>query len=290
MVPEVDGPAKRGSIEEFRANWRGRRESAYNHWSPGSPKNQIQLAFSYHWEVFSDLLGQRQSQRVLEVGSGRGSLSSHFAAHGWHPTLLDTSPEVLDIARHIFSRNGHSARFVVGDADNLPFEEQLFDVVASIGLLEHFEDASTTIDEQWRVLAPGGWLFCYIVPERPDNLQRYFNWINKILKFTVGLASSSKGAIAKQEIYRSDSGSEVYLPLVAKHSPARLFVSGMYSMPMISHSPDFPFSLLPAPLERLLVVTFKAAVWVRGRLTGRHGWLCQECNGQAFLVAAQKGD
>lgn len=288
MLGEAESRTKQGSVGEFRANWRGRRESVYNHWSPGSPRNQIQLAFSYHWEVFSDLMGKARPGRMLEVGSGRGSLSSHFAAQGWQPTLLDTSPEVLAIAKDIFARNGHRAEFIVGDANKLPFDDRQFEVVASIGLLEHFEDASATIDEQWRVLAPGGWLFCYIVPERPDNLQRYFNWINAILKLVIGLGTKAKAAVAKQEIYRSDAGSEVYLPLVRKHEPARVVVSGMYSMPMISHSPEFPFSLLPGPLERVLVALFRAAVWFRGKLTGRHGWLCEERNGQAFLVAAQK--
>jgi len=287
-VPETASQTRKGSVEEFRDNWRGRRESTYNHWTPGPPRNQIQLAFSYHWEVFSELLGERPPGRLLEVGCGRGSLSSHFAAHGWSPTLLDTSAEVLAIAADIFARNGHAARFIVGDANGLPFPAGQFDAVASIGLLEHFEDASQTIDEQWRVLAPGGWLLCYIVPERPDNLQRYFNWINATLKAVARLAGHAGGASAKRAIFRSDAGSEIYLPPLRKHEPARLVVTGMYSMPMISHSPEFPFSLLPAPLERVLVVLFRAAVWLRGKLTGRHGWLCEERNGQAFLVAAQK--
>lgn len=289
-MPDVAGQTRKGSVEEFRDNWRGRRESSYNHWASGAPRNQIQLAFRYHWEVFSELIGERQPGRVLEVGCGRGSLSSHFAANGWTPTLLDTSPEVLAIAADIFARNGHAARFVVGDANRLPFPAGGFDVVASIGLLEHFEDAAQTIDEQWRILVPGGWLLCYIVPERPDNLQRYFNWINAILKLVARVAGKAGSVAAKREIYRSDAGSEIYLPSVRKHDPARIVVTGMYSLPMISHSPEFPFSLLPAPLERSLVALFRASVWLRGKLTGRHGWLCEERNGQAFLVAAQKRD
>lgn len=287
-MPETASQTRKGSVEEFRDNWRGRRESTYNHWTRGAPRNQIQLAFRYHWEVFSNLIGERPPGRVLEVGCGRGSLSSHFAANGWSPTLLDTSPEVLGIAADIFAANGHAAGFVVGDANCLPFQEGEFDVVASIGLLEHFEDASQTIDEQWRVLAPGGWLLCYIVPERPDNLQRYFNWINAGLKGAARLAGHAGGTASKREIFRSDAGSEIYLPLLRKHNPSRVVVTGMYSMPMISHSPEFPFSLLPAPLERILVQLFRAAVWARGKLTGRHGWLCDERQGQAFLVAGQK--
>ncbi len=287
MSPTEDR-LKSGSVEEFKSSWRDRAEAHYNHWTAGSVKNQVQLAFRSHWEVFSELIGPRAPGRVLEVGCGRGSLSSYFAANGWDATLLDSSPDVIEIAKKIFSTNGHSGQFIVGDALDLPFDDESFDVVASIGLLEHFEEPGRTLDEQWRMLKPGGWLLCYIVPERPDNLQRYFNWINAILRQTVGRLVAGKEAREKPDIYRSDADSAEYLPHIENHNPARVVVSGMYSMPMISHSPEFPFSLLPAPLERFLVAVFSVALALRRSVTGRHGWLCDEKNGQAFLIAAQR--
>lgn len=283
-----EGRTRSGSIAEFRVSWRERRESVYNHWIRGTPRNQVQLAFRCHWEVFSRKLGARPPGRSLEVGCGRGSLSSYFADNGWQATLLDSSPEVLAIAGGIFERNGHAATFVAGDANSLPFDDEDFDAVASIGLLEHFEDPSQAIVEQWRVLRPGGWLFAYIVPERPDNVQRYFNWVNTLLKMTVGrMQGEGKGA-AKQQLYRSDSGSAAYLPIFERLSPAETFVAGMYPLPLVSHSPEFPFSLLPVPMERVLVALFRLTISVRTILFRRHGWLCSERMGQAFLIAARK--
>lgn len=279
---------KTGSVKEFNASWKNREESHYNHWTAAKPRNQVQFAFQQHWDVFSWLMGDRPPGRSLEVGCGRGSLSSYFASNGWDATLLDTSSMVLKIAMNIFSNSGHLATFISGDANNLPFAEEQFDIVASIGLLEHFEDVGQPIREQWRVLKPDGWIFAYIVPEQPKNLQRYFNWVNFILKKTVGVFLETKRTVRKQEIFRNDFGSEVYVPLFERFEPDTLFVSGMYSMPMISHSPDFPFSLLPAPMERVLVSVFKASVVIRRVLTGRHGWLCSEKMGQAFLIAAKK--
>jgi len=104
----------------------------------------------------------------------------------------------------------------------------------------------------------------------------------------VGPFVGGKQAAAKPDIYRSDADSTAYLPHLERYAPARVVVTGMYSMPMISHSPEFPISLQPAPLERLLVAIFRTAIALRTRLTGRHGWLCAERNGQAFLVAAQR--
>jgi len=277
-----------GSKNEFRANWSSRKESQYNHWTKGSPTNQVQFAFRNHWEVFSALMGNRPPGVSLEVGCGRGSLSSYFAANGWQTSLLDFSPEVIDIAAKIFETNAHKGHFVTGDANDLPFEDNSFDTVSSIGLLEHFEDASITLQEQWRVLKPGGWIFAYIVPERPNNVQKYFRWLNTVLKHTVGRLLAKKDSVQKQDIYRNDYTSNAYLPVVEKFSPNRIVVTGMYSMPMISHSPEFPFSLLPPAMEKVLVALFGAAVTIRKHITSRHGWLCSEPMGQAFLIAIEK--
>ena len=46
---------KKGSIESFDLNWKKRPETNYNHWTSGSPKNQIQLAFSQHFDLFKTL-------------------------------------------------------------------------------------------------------------------------------------------------------------------------------------------------------------------------------------------
>ncbi|MCB0360140.1 MAG: class I SAM-dependent methyltransferase, partial [Bdellovibrionales bacterium] len=176
LQQQTSGPGASGSTKEFDTNWKTRRETHYNHWVRGEPQNQIQLAFRSHWEVFQEILGPlaEKKGRSLEVGCGRGSISGYFADDGWDTVLLDTSEAVLKIAESIFERAGLQAEFVVGDANALAFEDNSFDVTVSIGLLEHFENVRVPIAEQVRVLKPGGWFLGYIVPERPDNVQRYF--------------------------------------------------------------------------------------------------------------------
>ena len=280
-----------GSTDDFDRNWRLRQETAYNHWTAGKPDNQVQLAFHSHWEVFRELIGPLAMRRgqAIEVGCGRGSLSSYFAADGWDVTLLDYSQAVIETAKQVFATNGHKAEFVIGDANDLPFPDQSFDVTYSIGLLEHFEDVRQPIAESLRVLRPGGWFLGYIVPERPDNLQRYFNWVNDALAFIAKLSQSKRNTKPpKSPIYRSDLDSRRYLDAIAGLEYENLTVFGMYSLPMISHSPEFPFSLLPKPVEWLLTRIFSKVLWFRKLITGRHGWICSEPMGQAFLLAFQK--
>jgi ubiquinone/menaquinone biosynthesis C-methylase UbiE len=282
---------KNGSTDEFDKNWRERSEAAYNHWTPALPKNQVQLAFLSHWEVFCDFLGPYIEKRgkALEVGCGRGSLSSYFADYGWDVTLLDYSEAVLETAKQVFRENGHRARFIQGDANALSFPDESFDITFSIGLLEHFEDVRRPISEQLRVLKPGGWFLGYIVPERPDNLQKYFNCVNAFLKgFTTILNGAHKEKAKKAEVFRSSNFSDHYIKEMKGLEYQNLTVFGMYSMPMISHSAEFPFSLLPKPLEWVLTRLFQIAIHIRRLLTGKHGWVCSEKLGQAFLLAFQK--
>ena len=286
----VNNSTTRGSVQEFDDNWKDRKEALYNHWTKGNPKNQIQLAFRSHWTLFKELMEGKAYKTSLEVGCGRGTVSSYFADNGFDCTLLDLSQSILDTAKNIFENNGHNASFVNGDALKMPFEDNSFDVVVSIGLFEHFEDVETPVTEQLRILKPGGLFLGYIVPERPDNVQRYYRWVNRILSFLSKLSKKKAGEQArKTDIFRSDYGSERYLPVIEKLAVENVFVSGMYPLPMISHSPEFPFSLLPKPAEWMLTRIFESALWVRKKLYKKNPWLCEETFGQAFLVAFTKG-
>jgi ubiquinone/menaquinone biosynthesis C-methylase UbiE len=278
-----------GSSKAFDKNWSQRPETHYNHWVKGAPKNQIQLAFRSHWRVFQELMAGMDAKTCLEVGAGRGSISSYFADHGFDCTLLDSSAVIMDVAAKIFEKNGHPAKCMVGNALDLPFASGSFDVVVSIGLLEHFEDIALPMREMDRILRPGGLFLGYVVPENPGNIQKYFRGFNSFLGLMAGFfKKSTKGAAAKEDVFRSDFKSGKYAEVIRTLNGSDIFVTGLYPVPMISHSPDFPFSLLPAPLEWCLTRIFEMVLWVRKILTGRNGWMCSEKMGQAFLVSYKK--
>lgn len=281
-----------GDQISFDNNWKNRKEANYNHWTSLMPKNQIQLAFRFHWEVFQEIIknNKKKQNKVLEVGCGRGSLSSYFAQHGSECTLLDSSVSVLEKARLVFKNNRHKALFIEGDANKLPFKENQFDIVFSIGLLEHFEAIKRPIEEQLKVLKKGGLLFGYIVPENKTNIQRYFSWINLILFAIYKIFSPNykNKSIQKDDIFRSNKLSKFYLNHINFKKCNLVAVHGMYPLPMISHSASFPFSLLPKIIELFLVKIFKFIIKIRSLLNAKHGWICNEKYGQAFLIVLEK--
>jgi SAM-dependent methyltransferase len=283
-----DERKKSGDVAAFDRSWKQRQETHYTHWTRGEPQNQIQLAFRQHWTLFQELMGPDfRGRRCLEVGCGRGSISAYFADAGFDCTLLDLSPAVIETARKIFEHHGLRAKFDVGDALNLPYPDGSFDVIVSIGLLEHFEDIERVLTEQIRVLAKDGLFLGYVVPELPDNVQKDYHWVNDLIRALIP-ENERVAAARKESIYRSSALSGPYIEVLKKLPVGNIGSSGVYPLPMISHSPSFPFTLLNAECEAILVRHFSEVLAQRRRETGKHPWLCDERYGQAFLLWATK--
>jgi ubiquinone/menaquinone biosynthesis C-methylase UbiE len=274
---------KKGEGKIFDRNWIKRDESYYTHWTRGDVRNQIQLAFRSHYTLFRELMRNKNfnnGKKVLEVGCGRGSISCYFADSGYKCTLLDISPKAIEVAKEIYKRNKLKAEFIVGDALDLPFESGSFDVVVSIGLLEHFQKIDKLLSEQIRILRKGGIFLGYVVPKYKENVQKDFVWINEVLKGYVDSADFSQ----KEIMYRSDDDSTKYVDYLKKYGLKGVKADGVYPLPMISHSVEFPFSLMPEKSELSLTEYFQKLLRERKKKFKRNPWLCKEGYGQAFLV------
>jgi SAM-dependent methyltransferase len=108
-------------------------------------------------EVLCDRADIVAGSRVLDVAGGTGNTAMAAARCGAEVTSLDYVPELLARGREI----AEAARFdnidwVVGDAENLPFEDASFDaVISALGVMfapNHERAASELV----RVCRPGG--------------------------------------------------------------------------------------------------------------------------------------
>jgi SAM-dependent methyltransferase len=94
--------------------------------------------------------------RVLDVAAGTGNASLPAAERGASVTASDLTPELLEAGRRRAEAAGLELDWVEADAENLPFEDESFDVVMSaIGAMfaPHHQDVA---DELVRVCRPGG--------------------------------------------------------------------------------------------------------------------------------------
>jgi glycosyltransferase involved in cell wall biosynthesis/ubiquinone/menaquinone biosynthesis C-methylase UbiE len=99
---------------------------------------------------------RHSGEAVLDIGGGIGTDLSQFARHGARVTDVDLSSGHLELARENFALRGLSGRFVHHDAEDLPFDDNAFDVVYSNGVLHHTPNTRRAVSEVYRVLKPGG--------------------------------------------------------------------------------------------------------------------------------------
>ncbi len=96
--------------------------------------------------------------RVVDLGTGTGTLAHGFAERGCEVVGLDASAEMVEAARTM----GDVARFHVGPAENTELAAGAWDLVTA-GQCWHWFDRPAAAREAWRLLAPHGWLvICHL--------------------------------------------------------------------------------------------------------------------------------
>ncbi|WP_194163490.1 class I SAM-dependent methyltransferase [Mycolicibacterium sp. P1-5] len=100
---------------------------------------------------------------VLDVGTGPGALVSELARRrpDLHLVGIDLSADMVSVARRNLSEFGDRASAQHGDATDLPFGADAFDLVVTSFSSHHWDDPAAAIPELARVLRPGGRLYIY---------------------------------------------------------------------------------------------------------------------------------
>lgn len=124
-------------------------------------------------DMFSDQfikafqIDREKKIRILEIGCGPGALAG--ALRRWYPNAEITGMD-LDTAFIRFAReNEEGVTFIEGDATNLPFENETFDVTISNTVSEHIPPEAF-FGEQKRVLKKGG--VCLVLSARRGYRQK----------------------------------------------------------------------------------------------------------------------
>jgi SAM-dependent methyltransferase len=125
-------------------------------WSSGDYPLMVETFLVPIGERLVEAAGIEPGARVLDIASGTGNAALPAARKGADVTASDLTPALLEAGRGRAEAEGLELQWVEADAENLPFENESFDVVMSaIGVMfaPHHQEAA---DELVRVTRPGG--------------------------------------------------------------------------------------------------------------------------------------
>lgn len=99
---------------------------------------------------------EARGKKVLEVGVGAGTDFVRWVRAGAAAYGIDLTEASIRLVKERLQLEGLKADVAVGDAEELNFPENYFDIYYSWGVLHHTPNIEKALAEGWRVLKPSG--------------------------------------------------------------------------------------------------------------------------------------
>jgi ubiquinone/menaquinone biosynthesis C-methylase UbiE len=230
-------------------------------------------------ETVDNLLLPRGS-KILDAGCGPGFLLEAFAKSGFQVSGIDMSDKML-------RRSAERLKIIcpefpvnldIGNVEELPYEDNYFDLVCSTGVIEYLAHDHVVLKEIFRVLRPGGYL---VLP-----VTNYWSPIN-CFDFVIEFITKRKRLLSVFNLVWQRLGQDSVLARdfhIRRHKPSELrksliesgfiFVDGFY----------FHFMPWPRPFDQL----FPRATSFLGQKLERFRGTCIGPLGEGYLTLSRK--
>ena len=155
------------------------------------------------------IISKKKPTNVLDIATGTGDLAINLTQTDASQIIgLDISEGMLDVGRKKIAKKqlDNTIEMVVGDSENLPFDNNSFDAITVAFGVRNFEHLEIGLAEILRVLKPKG-LFVVLETSVPVNFpfkQGYYIYTKALLPLIGRLFSKDKSAYR----YLSESASK----------------------------------------------------------------------------------
>ena len=128
-------------------------------------------------KVVTSIIGPKPGLKILDIAAGTGSSTRPLVDAGADVIALDFSAGMIEIGR----KRQKDIKFVQGDALNLPFEENVFDVTTISFGLRNTSNIDSALKDSLRVTKSGGKI---VIAEfsHPSNSIFRFIYLNYLMK------------------------------------------------------------------------------------------------------------
>lgn len=113
-------------------------------------------AKGYDLERLVEIAKPQKNWQALDIATGGGHTALKFAPYVAHITVTDITPRMLQEAEAFISSQVDNVSFKIADAEDLPFDDDTFDLVTCRIAPHHFPNAAKFVQEVARVLKVGG--------------------------------------------------------------------------------------------------------------------------------------
>lgn len=136
----------------------------YNFWHKEAYQTDLENSLKcnkiLHSLVCESLGFTRESRKkkLLDVACGKGVFLKEVQNRGLALELygLDVANVAIEVAKNFVP----GVQFVVGDAENMPYQDNFFDYVTCLGGLEYYINPQKGADEMYRVLKKRWFSLC----------------------------------------------------------------------------------------------------------------------------------
>lgn len=145
-----------------------------NHYDQGIKKNIFQKY--WHWRRFTEVLKEVEptSEPILDLGCHSGTFTERVLSKIGTKQVygIDVSPSAISLA----AKRIPYGKFVIGDATSLPYENNFFNEVFCLEMLEHVDDPIAVLKESKRVLKKGGKMLILVPSDNNFFKLVWFIW------------------------------------------------------------------------------------------------------------------
>lgn len=126
-----------------------------------------------------------KNKKVLEIGLGYGSVSQKIMESKAKYHGLDISSGPVNFVEHRANLIRAKIKTAIGSAHDIPYPDNYFDALVSIGCLHHTGDLNLAIQEVKRVVKPGGgiYLMLYSSHSHRQLFSSPREWIKNLFYF-----------------------------------------------------------------------------------------------------------
>lgn len=137
-----------------------------------------------YFDIVSDAIVNKNTY-MMDIGCGTGRWTKYFTDKAGFIEAIDPSNSIF--AADNLLRDKENVRLTKAAIESIPFDDEIFDFVMSVGVLHHTPDPQKAMTDCVKKLKKGGYFYCYLYHnlESKDSFSKFLFWCGELVRKVV---------------------------------------------------------------------------------------------------------